>query len=67
LASFQQFEQGAIHDNQPRTAQTELPEAQRIVRVAFGTFHGAPDPEQFFIYVWLIPSQAHRRCRRGKR
>ena len=24
------------------------PEAQRIVRAAFGTFLGAPDPEQFW-------------------
>jgi len=28
--------------------QADLPEAQRIVRVAFGTFLGAPDPEQFW-------------------
>jgi predicted N-acetyltransferase YhbS len=26
----------------------DLPEARRIVRVAFGTFLGAPDPEQFW-------------------
>jgi predicted N-acetyltransferase YhbS len=26
----------------------DLPEAQRIVRVAFGTFLGAPDPERFW-------------------
>jgi predicted N-acetyltransferase YhbS len=29
-------------------AEADLPEAQRIVRVAFGTFLGAPDPEQFW-------------------
>ena len=29
-------------------AQADLPEARRIVRVAFGTFLGAPDPEQFW-------------------
>jgi GNAT superfamily N-acetyltransferase len=28
--------------------EADLPEAQRIVRVAFGTFLGAPDPEQFW-------------------
>ena len=28
--------------------QADLPAAQRIVRVAFGTFLGAPDPEQFW-------------------
>ena len=28
--------------------EADLPEAQRILRVAFGTFHGAPDPEQFW-------------------
>ena len=28
--------------------QADLPEAQRIVRVAFGTFLGAPDPEKFW-------------------
>ena len=28
--------------------ETDLPEAQRIVRVAFGTFLGAPDPERFW-------------------
>ena len=28
--------------------QADLPEAQRIVRVAFGTFLGAPDPQQFW-------------------
>ena len=29
-------------------AEADLPEAQRIVRVAFGTFLGAPDPELFW-------------------
>ncbi len=29
-------------------AERELPEAERIVRVAFGTFLGAPDPETFW-------------------
>jgi GNAT superfamily N-acetyltransferase len=29
-------------------AEADLPEAQHIVRVAFGTFLGAPDPEQFW-------------------
>ena len=29
-------------------AEADLPEAQRIVRVAFGTFLGAPDPERFW-------------------
>ncbi|HVC56302.1 MAG TPA: GNAT family N-acetyltransferase [Stellaceae bacterium] len=36
-------------------AERDLPEAQRIVRVAFGTFLGAPDPEKFwtdFDYVY---------------
>jgi hypothetical protein len=28
--------------------QADLPEAQRIVRVAFGTFLGVPDPQQFW-------------------
>ena len=28
--------------------EADLPEAQRILRVAFGTFLGAPDPEQFW-------------------
>jgi predicted N-acetyltransferase YhbS len=28
--------------------EADLPEAQRIVRVAFGTFLGAPDPDQFW-------------------
>ena len=28
--------------------EADLPEAQRIVRVAFGTFLGAPDPEKFW-------------------
>lgn len=28
--------------------EADLPEAQRIVRVAFGTFLGAPDPERFW-------------------
>jgi GNAT superfamily N-acetyltransferase len=28
--------------------ESDLPEAQRIVRVAFGTFLGAPDPEHFW-------------------
>jgi GNAT superfamily N-acetyltransferase len=28
--------------------QSELPEAERILRVAFGTFLGAPDPEAFW-------------------
>jgi GNAT superfamily N-acetyltransferase len=35
--------------------EADLPEAQRIVRVAFGTFLGAPDPEHFwtdFDYVY---------------
>ena len=26
----------------------DVPEAQRIIRVAFGTFLGAPDPEKFW-------------------
>ncbi len=29
--------------------QADLPEAQRIIRVAFGTFLGAPDPENFWM------------------
>ena len=29
-------------------AEADLPEAQRIIRVAFGTFLGAPDPERFW-------------------
>jgi GNAT superfamily N-acetyltransferase len=29
-------------------AEADLPEAQRIVRVAFGTFLGAPDPQHFW-------------------
>jgi GNAT superfamily N-acetyltransferase len=29
-------------------AEADLPEAQRILRIAFGTFLGAPDPEQFW-------------------
>ena len=29
-------------------AEDDLPEAQRIVRLAFGTFLGAPDPEGFW-------------------
>jgi len=29
-------------------AEADLPQAQRIVRVAFGTFLGAPDPEHFW-------------------
>jgi GNAT superfamily N-acetyltransferase len=29
-------------------AEDDLPEAQRIVRLAFGTFLGAPDPESFW-------------------
>ncbi len=29
-------------------ADADLPEAQRIIRVAFGTFLGAPDPETFW-------------------
>jgi GNAT superfamily N-acetyltransferase len=36
-------------------AEPDLPQAQRIVRVAFGTFLGAPDPENFwtdFDYVY---------------
>jgi len=28
--------------------QGDLPDAQRIVRVAFGTFLGAPDPDRFW-------------------
>src|SRR6185437_3417681 len=28
-------------------AERDLPEAQRIIRLAFGTFVGAPDPERF--------------------
>ena len=28
--------------------EADLPEAQRILRVAFGTFLGAPDPEHFW-------------------
>jgi hypothetical protein len=29
-------------------AQADLPQAPRIVRVAFGTSHGAPEPEKFW-------------------
>ena len=30
-------------------AEADLPEAQRIIRLAFGTFLGAPDPERFWM------------------
>jgi hypothetical protein len=45
-------------------AERDLPEAERIVRVAFGTFLGAPDPETFWVdrdYVygrWRAPHVA---------
>jgi hypothetical protein len=29
-------------------AETDLPEAERIFRLAFGTFLGAPEPEMFW-------------------
>lgn len=32
-------------------AERDLPEAQRIIRLAFGTFVGAPDPERFLADV----------------
>jgi GNAT superfamily N-acetyltransferase len=38
-------------------AEKDLPEAARIVRVAFGTFLGAPDPETF----WTDRDYAHGR------
>ena len=40
----------------------ELPEAARIVRLAFGTFLGAPDPETFWAdrdYVYARQRAAH--------
>ena len=39
--------------------ETDLPEAQRIFRVAFGTFLGAPDPETF----WSDRDYLHGRYR----
>lgn len=51
-------------------AEADLPEAQRIVRVAFGTFLGAPDPERFWSdldYVYGRFEAEHRCLRRGKR
>ena len=42
----------------PLTAQ-DLSEAGRIIRLAFGTFLGAPEPEQF----WADMDYAHTRWR----
>ena|SRR2546421_5734613 len=56
-----------------RLHQKDLPEAARIVRLAFGTFLGAPDPETFWAdrdYVYGRQAAAHvgviRRDARGK-
>jgi hypothetical protein len=38
-------------------AEQDLPAAARIIRVAFGTFIGVPEPEQF----WLDLDYAHSR------
>jgi GNAT superfamily N-acetyltransferase len=52
-------------------AQADLPEADRIFRLAFGTFLGAPDPERFFGDVdmvrtrWLADPRAAFGAERG--
>ena len=40
----------------------DLPEAERIFRVAFGTFLGAPDPELFWADRRLRPPSCATRC-----
>jgi GNAT superfamily N-acetyltransferase len=52
----------AIRPAVSRLQEKDLPEAARIVRLAFGTFLGAPDPETFWAdrdYVYGRQPGAH--------
>lgn len=41
--------------DRPPAGRSDLDEADRICRLAFGTFMGAPEPEQFFGPLSVLP------------